>query len=237
MESWDYFEYFFKFILNQKETTDNLKRQDFIQFYEKVMSSFYGGTKDITAIPEISELFDKTSIAERGRLDSESFRQALKFIRTKLNVTELHYSTLMPILRAAENFNQRKWDDLLKRLNKQGVSVTANDLILLKEVIDNPALYQRLFNRTKLISDARKILGKAAFQRKSIDQVSKLQAELKMMRTMFPDKKEIIKQKEEEIERLQKAYSERPAVISLSNLELLRINLLYEALEREDFLR
>ncbi|MBI4982608.1 MAG: hypothetical protein HZC15_05695, partial [Candidatus Omnitrophica bacterium] len=81
------FYYFLKYIFGDKQVREDLNSQEFRSFYQMVMRVLYFGNLDIMAIPELSEIFHKTSKEQKDILASKKFDEALSFMRTRFNIT------------------------------------------------------------------------------------------------------------------------------------------------------
>ncbi|MBI4982917.1 MAG: hypothetical protein HZC15_07305, partial [Candidatus Omnitrophica bacterium] len=231
---YNYFQYFKKFILSQKLVMNSLKDPAFRSFYLRIMQIFYDGAINIEAVPELCEIFQHTTIAQRNMFEKKEFQAVLSFVRTEFNITDLHYSTLFPLLTIAQNFNQKKWDVLLARLKAQGEKISANDLILLNAVIKDKSLERRLFDRRGLTKGAVKVYNTKSAPRKSLDMLTKLKSDLRFAKEM--NVVDSVKKIEQQINSIKNTYTERPDLSSLSNIELLRINLLQDSLRQAKFL-
>lgn len=228
--------YVAKHILPQENVSKNIGHPQFPGFYKKITDTFYGETKDFEAIAEIAELF--ATLQERpsqmGVLFSPRFQETLSFIRREFNITDLHSSTLLPILRIAERFDEKKYQDIVAKLKAAEEKPTANDLLLIGEVTQDAKLETLLFSRNRLTAALEPTYALPVSDRIHLDQLVALKANLQ-----FAEDHDQLNRARElrlEIQELEKNYTERPPREELSNLQLLRLNLLQASLRDPDTL-
>ncbi len=202
------FEYFIKFILPQKNICKNIENPNFQQFYRRVTKIFTGNYTNIQVIVELSEVYDRMSEKQLKILFSPTINRVISFINSNFHISDFHFSYLPSLIAIAEDFDETRWVNILKRLKAQGERISPNDLVLLDRILKNPKLQKRLFDKASLIQDAKKIYRRRAYPRQ-------------LLMT----------------EELKRGYTERPDLSSLSNMMLLRMNLLYESLQNPKVLR
>ena len=230
----EFVEYIKTHILSHESAVASLLNEKFPEFYKRITEKFYGGDKNITAVIEITELF---SVLEKTPekiklLFSDDFQKAHSFIKKEFNITNLHYSTLLPILQISKDFDARKYKDIIEELNEIGEKVTANDLILISEILKDQDFKELLFDRDDLEESLEHTYDSKEYSRLHIDQVVSLQTAAKNSKPESKKKRLILKSK-----KLKEEYSERPPLVELSNLQLLRLYLFQKSMQDPDFIK
>jgi hypothetical protein len=224
-------------ILSHKDIVEFVCYDNFPDFYLKIAKTFYDGLIAIDEIEEAGELFKilQGNPDQMELLFSDQFRETISFIRKEFNITNLDIATFFPILKIAEKFDQKEYLRVIGELKKRGEFLSANDLILIKTVVENNDLEDLVFNRDKLANELKPIYDRPYFNRSHLDQIKYLEARLESFKKHKTS--EQIRKEKERIEGLKKGYTERLPIEAISNLQMLRLYLLQKALKDEKFLK
>ncbi len=207
-----------------------LRDQNFVKFVRELDQRFFGGTVQLSRLREYEELYSELR-DEPGALEalfSEEFRQLTSFLGQQFQVATEQASTLRPCLRVCKGLDLPTFGILVEQLRQQGEAISSNDIVLLSEISKDPNLRDRLANRQTLLDGLTVIYQRTAFPRRHLDKLSEIADPAKAS-------DETLKQKLiEERKAISDAYTERPPLGELSNMQLLRLTMIDEMLRRED---
>lgn len=139
---------------------------------------------------------------------------------------------MIPILQIAEVFDEKRFDDIITDLKKFGERITANDLVLLSEVLKDPSLFKLLFDRQTLLAQVADVYTRDPAPRKIIDKIAALRTTID--RLTAPEQKPQKEKLDQELKEFLAGYTERPDLSSVSNLQLLRLYLLNKSLKENN---
>jgi hypothetical protein len=191
---------------------------------------FFGGTVQLSRFREYEELYSELRDVP-GTLDtllSPEFKQLTSFLGQQFQVATEQPSTLRPCLRVSKDLDMPAFTQLIEQLKQQGEAISSNDIVLLSEISKNPSLYNKLTDRQTLLEGLDAVYQRTAFPRRHLDKLSEI-----------PDPATVSDErgKQRAIEQrkaISDAYTERPPLAELSNLQLLRITMIDEMLKRAD---
>ena len=194
---------------------------------------FFGGSVDLSRMREYAELHNElkhTPDALDWFLSPES-EKVSKYLGQNFQVATERPSTLRPLLRVGvDGLNFERLTELKDRLQRSGETISSNDIILLSEISKIPELHDRLMNREQMLDTLEQVYRKSAFPRQLLDQLQGMQKPKDTMPEPFRTK--LIESRR----KVGDDYTERPPLQELSDMQLLRVSLINEMLERGETL-
>jgi hypothetical protein len=236
--------YIFRYILPDPSLTTGLQDENFLAFYRSMHDFFYGQANDLEALAEMRQLYFQVSgkAPMIGFLKSRRFQHLVAYMRDRFGVTQLHPSSVQPLIALADHFDSKAMDKLIAALEKRGETVSANDIVLLQRILEDTRLHGWAMNRANLEHLAlEKIYSRPVFPRRLPDELQYYQTSLNKAVLQYVQRpnaqtRGLIASLQNKIVAFKATYTERPSVAQLPTLLLIRALLLEEALERPEVL-
>lgn len=213
-------------IFSSKEKSEMLINPDFIDFYKKTTDAFYDGVSTVNILSKTMYLYSQVN----GKPDdikllfSQDCKNCLKYIKKKFALNDMDPAMLVPILKMAKDFDEKKIDEIIEAL---GEKISVNDLYLIIECLKNPELKELLFNKDAMIKELASMYNLPESKRMRIDEAAAMERRIKE----GGDKVQI----EGKIREIKASYTERPPLNDLPKIQLLRLVLLKRALDNPSF--
>ena len=220
-----------KFLHDNESVRTTVLDSDFQKFSNVLDDRFYSGKKDVSRILEYVELFNeaKDKPERLKAVLSNEFQNVTKTIGQMFHVATERPSTLLPMMKAAENFDKSALEGLFGILKLKGEKIHSNDAMFLVEIAKDKNLRSQLENRAGMLAELSEVYKSKSYPRSEIDQLSELPEPSEISEESFKNTR--IKEREEVINN----YTERPNLEEFSNLQLLRLTLINRALQSEEF--
>jgi hypothetical protein len=217
--------------LENEEWRAALRDDGFCRFAQRVKDHFYHGVFDRSQRDNDPRLYQQ--VKDRPDLErllfSEEFKDAGRYIGATFRVATLQPNSLGALLEVCRDLDLNLFQQKLESLYADGEKLSAHDAFLVADIVRDSSLMERLDDRTALEEVLSQRFRQA--EPRPREDIDELEGIPKITDRTPPEERRRFEQQREEVLSVHRG---RPDLSQIPSVQLLRIALIVEMLDRDD---